>query len=443
MQLLFDEATSTPFFSFDDNVSMSSSNNSNNNAVGGGVFNASLTSSIVSSTSGSTSPTTTATSTTTTPADILTASFLLQQQNAINNNNNTQQQQQQQQLSASSAAAVDTAEAESHYSKLENIDLQDFVEQNNATLSFPEKLMIMLMHVDKCFPTHGEKMKLAPAGFLENGGAFFIRDKDELAANWLPLFFDKIKFSSFTRKLYRWGFKQVSILGTSLPYDTMFFHNNNFQRDRKGLLPRMRSVTALTRRKEEAAAKLRQEQQLRAVMMSTSCLLQQQQQDINKSQITNLTGDVVPYAAATAPQQQQQQQATSITAPATTTFDLSTSLRDLSELSVQGQQQQQACLPSVPPTMQLSLAQMAQLTASTTTNQQPLQVATNDSNQSMNQQQQELARALLIKEIARLQAEQEQLAKRENVQMAIMQMRNFQQRSSNNNNSGEQQQQQF
>ena len=104
------------------------------------------------------------------------------------------------QQQATTATDGDSVANESQYSKLENIDLQEFVEQNNATLSFPEKLMILLMHLDKIFPTQAERMKNAPAGWLQNGGAFFIRDKDELTAKWLPLFFEKIKFSSFTRK---------------------------------------------------------------------------------------------------------------------------------------------------------------------------------------------------------------------------------------------------
>lgn len=40
------------------------------------------------------------------------------------------------------------AEAESHYAKLETIDLQDFVEQNNATLSFPEKVSVFQSWTD-------------------------------------------------------------------------------------------------------------------------------------------------------------------------------------------------------------------------------------------------------------------------------------------------------
>jgi len=126
--------------------------------------------------------------------------------------------------------------------------------------------MIMLMHMDQAFASsHPDRQ---PAGWTGNGHVFYVRDKADLAENWLPLFFsDKIKFKSFTRKLYRWGFRQVSVpdgagvvgsvpptvLG-SAPAATCvmtYYYNAHFQRDKKSLLTSMRSVTAATKRKEQ------------------------------------------------------------------------------------------------------------------------------------------------------------------------------------------------
>lgn len=64
--------------------------------------------------------------------------------------------------------------------------------------------MLMLMHMDKIFAKSGKKPDQAPIGWVNNGLAFYIRDKNELVNKWLPIFFRQAKFSSFTRKLYRY-----------------------------------------------------------------------------------------------------------------------------------------------------------------------------------------------------------------------------------------------
>jgi hypothetical protein len=60
------------------------------------------------------------------------------------------------------------------------------------------------------------------------------------------------KFSSFTRKLYRWGFRQVN-RGVG-PDDPLIFGNENFQRDNAELMANMRSTTSKSNKKTEAAA---------------------------------------------------------------------------------------------------------------------------------------------------------------------------------------------
>jgi hypothetical protein len=82
---------------------------------------------------------------------------------------------------------------------------------------------------------------------------------------WLPLFFRQAKFSSFTRKLYRWGFRQVNMTGEPLLASNkeICFANEYFRRDDRALLGRMRSVTAASKRKEaeemETARRLNEE----------------------------------------------------------------------------------------------------------------------------------------------------------------------------------------
>ena len=46
--------------------------------------------------------------------------------------------------------------------------------------------------------------------WLPDGKSFVIRDKEEFKEKVLSKYFKATKFSSFTRKLYRWGFRQVN-----------------------------------------------------------------------------------------------------------------------------------------------------------------------------------------------------------------------------------------
>ena len=78
--------------------------------------------------------------------------------------------------------------------------------------------------------------------WLDDGKSFIIRQPDEFTRKVLPKFFKATKFSSFTRKLYRWGFRQVN-RGIG-PDDPIIFGNENFQRDNAELMAKMRSTTA-------------------------------------------------------------------------------------------------------------------------------------------------------------------------------------------------------
>lgn len=92
-------------------------------------------------------------------------------------------------------------------------------------------------------------MKMAdkqPKGFcvswVADGKSFVIHDPDTFTRKVVPKYFKPTKFSSFTRKLYRWGFRQVN-RGIG-PDDPVIFGNEFFQRDQEELMTKMRSTTA-------------------------------------------------------------------------------------------------------------------------------------------------------------------------------------------------------
>lgn len=88
--------------------------------------------------------------------------------------------------------------------------------------------------------------------WLPDGKTFIIRDPEEFTRKVLLHFFKATKFSSFTRKLYRWGFRQVN-RGIG-PEDPIIFGNECFQRDDEELMKNMRSVTAASARKQEKSS---------------------------------------------------------------------------------------------------------------------------------------------------------------------------------------------
>lgn len=85
--------------------------------------------------------------------------------------------------------------------------------------------------------------------WLPDGKSFIVRNPDDFARKVLPKFFKATKFSSFTRKLYRWGFRQVN-RGIG-PDDPIIFGNEFFRRDDAELMAKMRSITAASTRKQE------------------------------------------------------------------------------------------------------------------------------------------------------------------------------------------------
>ena len=90
-------------------------------------------------------------------------------------------------------------------------------------------------------------------GWMPDGKSFVIRNQKELTSEVLPKFFRASKFSSFTRKLYRWQFRQIN--RGVCPNEELIFGNDFFRRDEPQLLRKMRSVTAASTRRAIIARK--------------------------------------------------------------------------------------------------------------------------------------------------------------------------------------------
>ena len=88
--------------------------------------------------------------------------------------------------------------------------------------------------------------------WLPDNKSFIIRDADTFTKKVVPKYFKPTKFSSFTRKLYRWGFRQINRgIGQD---DPIIFGNEYFQKDNPELMAKMKSTTAAATRKAEEMA---------------------------------------------------------------------------------------------------------------------------------------------------------------------------------------------
>lgn len=116
--------------------------------------------------------------------------------------------------------------------------------------------MLLLIHIERTLIKSGRNTNRAPIAWTFDGRAFVIRDREQLLQDWLPLFFPRGKYQSFTRKLYRWEFRQVlprRDKPESKDKEAIFAHPY-FQRDRKELMAYMRSVTAAGLRRQQQRA---------------------------------------------------------------------------------------------------------------------------------------------------------------------------------------------
>jgi len=98
---------------------------------------------------------------------------------------------------------------------------------NGSSISFPKKLMIM---INWCKEKAEKELSSAPIVWICDGDGFLIQDPRGLKVCALPLFFKSVKYESFIRKLYRWGFKKTSSANGSI------YRANNFHRDHPHLI---------------------------------------------------------------------------------------------------------------------------------------------------------------------------------------------------------------
>jgi hypothetical protein len=142
------------------------------------------------------------------------------------------------------------------------------------------QLLLLLVHAEREADRRGKTpAKGASLAWTSDGKAIKIRDTRELTNKLLPLLahtdLGQAKFSSFLRRLYRWGFRQVSSSSSKNKCDdharnekvvkAKVFCHPLFQRDNKPLVEGMKSITAEGNRRAASSQHLtgiRQERQL-------------------------------------------------------------------------------------------------------------------------------------------------------------------------------------
>ena len=122
--------------------------------------------------------------------------------------------------------------------------------------------MLMLIHREREDAKAGNKDG-GCISWTHDGHAFVIRNRNKFVEGPLKNFFREAKFSSFTRKLYRWGFRQICIpKGHNKKERNMIFGHEHFQRADTSLMANMRSVTAAGTRRAIAALSARKKAKL-------------------------------------------------------------------------------------------------------------------------------------------------------------------------------------
>lgn len=109
---------------------------------------------------------------------------------------------------------------------------------------------MMITHIEHMCVSTGRSPQEEAIHWTKSGDAFVVRDEKRLSAVWLRVFFGDTKFSSFTRKLYRWAFHKIR--PEIYQYDrgeVTIFGSINFHRDKKHLLLQMESQTAAKQRR--------------------------------------------------------------------------------------------------------------------------------------------------------------------------------------------------
>jgi hypothetical protein len=103
-----------------------------------------------------------------------------------------------------------------------------------------------------------EQRGIPYCGWSDDGLSMFVRNPQEFVRHVVPIFFKGgLKFSSFQRKLYRWGFRVANHFWKRMHHgdETIVYRADHFQRDSPELIRYMSSVTATTRRSTQSLDK--------------------------------------------------------------------------------------------------------------------------------------------------------------------------------------------
>jgi hypothetical protein len=160
--------------------------------------------------------------------------------------------------------------------------------------------MLMLTYVDKEYKTpENEACEGISISWILDGRAFIVRSKEEFVKHLLPMFFRQAKFPSFTRKLYRWGFRQVSVAQerSSNNRREMIFGHEFFQRDNKALMARMRSVTAAGTRRAVASMSVKHQ----VSQSAEKLVIEPRNPQSNNKPMSDTTRTILPNAAPAPP----------------------------------------------------------------------------------------------------------------------------------------------
>ncbi|GAX26821.1 hypothetical protein FisN_9Lu101 [Fistulifera solaris] len=115
--------------------------------------------------------------------------------------------------------------------------------------------MLLMIYVERISSQAGRKTEQEAIHWLKDGTIIAVRDPDELYSTWLVKFFGSLKYDSFIRKVYRWGFRKSPPTAYGLPASFHVFSHPCFCRDQMDQLCEMKSTTAVKRRFAAKAAK--------------------------------------------------------------------------------------------------------------------------------------------------------------------------------------------
>jgi len=188
-------------------------------------------------------------------------------------------------ISTALSTAASTSPFDSLMVRLATDDFPAYVKQNTSTLTFPEKvrdlnslvctsfvhttnralqlfvlcmsqMMMLMMYVERISSRLGKGKGKESIEWTADGKSFVIWHVKDFTSSWLLMFFGNTKFSSFTRKLYRWGFRKIKMCRSTNHKDgqcgrVLCFGNENFQREDMTLLTKMHSITAEKHRRQK------------------------------------------------------------------------------------------------------------------------------------------------------------------------------------------------